>query len=351
MDEAQRLRGEAEAVWATAVCFVLGAGAGVLVLTGASRPLTGEGSLAVSVAGIAGAIAAGAFAISTIRHHRGETAPMPPWQRVVSNLSAVALTLVFAAITATGVLLAAEVLAVGLQGLRLAALGGGMLAGVAAAVGGRFAYGSGIGLRTADLAGILFGYLVIGTLFAMVTAADPRWWEHNFSTLGGGAGAWAFNGTLIVAGLLIATVGSYIGRDLHRMLGDADLGRIALVVVMWAATGVALAAVGVFPLHRHPAPHDVAAFATLALFVAAAICTVVSIRRAPRALVVTTAGVVGLVVVAVLCWLPFGLYGVTALEAIVVGLGLLWMMTLVRVLAVLAPSRSRPSLRPSPLRG
>ena len=59
---------------------------------------------------------------------------------------------------------------------------------------------------------------MIGTLFAMVTAADPRWWEANFSQLGVG---WAFNGTLVVAGLLVATVGSYIGRDLHRLLGES----------------------------------------------------------------------------------------------------------------------------------
>lgn len=344
MDTEQRLRGETTAVWATAICFVVGATVGILLLGGDARPLTGAGSLAMPVAVIAGVVAAAAFLTSTLLHRRGETAPMPRWQTVVSDLSAFALTIAFGAVTVMGVLLTAEILAVGLQGLRLAAIGGGLLAGVASAVGGRFAFGAGIRLRTADLAALLFGFLVIGTLFAMVTAADARWWEANFSQLGSG---WAFNGTLVVAGLLVATVGSYIGRDLHRMLGDDALSRIAVVVALWAATGVALAAVGLLPLHRVPVPHDIAAFATLLLFLVSAAVTVTAIPGPPRALLVTSIGVGLLVVVAVVLWIPFGLYAVTAVEAVVVGLGLLWMATLVRVLAILVPAESRPSARRS----
>ena len=345
MERERRLQDETRAVWATVVCFVVGAAGGALILGGGSRPLTGEGSIAMPAAVIAGAVAAAAFLISTLMHRHGETAPMPRWQATVSDLSALALTLAFGAVTMMGVLLATQVLSAGLEGLRLAALGGGLLTGVAAAVGGRFAFGAGVGLRTADLAALLFGFLVIGTLFAMVTAADPRWWEENFSQLG--SGSWAFNGTLVVAGLLIATVGSYIGRDLHRLLGDAALGRIAGVVALWAGAGAALAAVGLLPLHRAPVPHDIAAFATLVLFAAAAVATVTTIPETPRALLITSIGVGLLVVVAVVLWLAFRLYSTTVVEAVVVGLGLLWMATLVRVLAILVPPRSRPSARRS----
>lgn len=345
VEAAKRLATETEAVWATAVCFLLGVGGGVLLLGADARPLIDEGALAMPGALIAGAIAAAAFVVSTLRHRRGETAPMPRWQAVVSDLSSGALTVAFAGVTAMGVLLAAQIFAIGLEGLQLGPLGGGLLAGVVAATGGRFAFGAGVGLRTVDLAGLLFGYLVIGTLFAMLTAADPRWWELNFSQLGSGAGSWAFNGTLLVAGLLIATVGSYIGRDLHRMLGDGALMRIAWTVALWALAGVALAAVGLLPLDRVPLPHNIVASAALVLFMVAAVRTAGVVPGPPRALVITTAGVTGLLVIAVLLWRPFGFYPLTALEAVAVGLGLLWMMTLVRVLAVLAPPRSRPSAR------
>lgn len=347
MERDEKLRGETRAVWATVVCFIVGAVAGILLLGGDARPLTGPGSVALPVAAIAGIVAAAAFLASTLMHRRAETGPMPRWQAVVSDLSTVALTVAFGAVTLMGVLLATEILAVGLQGLQLAAVGGGLLAGVASAAGGRFAFGAGVELRTADLSALLFGFLVIGTLFAMVTSADPRWWEQNFSQLGSG---WAFNGTLVIAGLLIAAVGSYIGRDLHRMLGDSALRRIAVVVALWAATGVALAAVGLLPLHRAPLPHDIAAFATLILFLGSAAATVAALPAPPRALLITSVGVGLLIVVAVVLWVPFGLYSATAVEAVVVGLGLLWMATLVRVLAILVPAQSRPSARRSPLR-
>lgn len=347
MEQDAKLRAETRAVWATVVCFVVGAVAGMAVLGGESRPLTGEGALAMPAAVVAGVIAAGALLTSTLMHRRRETASMPRWQAVVSDLSTGALTIAFGAVTVMGVLLAAEVLAAGLQGLRLAAVGGGILTGVAAAVGGRFAFGAGADLRTSDLAALLFGFLVIGTLFAMVTAADPRWWERNFSQLGVG---WAFNGTLVVAGLLVVTVGSYIGRDLHRLLGDAALSRIAVVVALWAAAGIALAAVGLLPLHRAPVPHDIAAFGALVLFAAAAATTGATVPAHPRALSITSIGVGLLVVIAVVLWVPFGLYSTTAVEAIVVGLGLLWMATLVRVLAILVPPGSRPSGQPQLMR-
>lgn len=345
MNTERRLRGETRAVWATALCFLTGAAAGLLFLGGDPRPLTGEGSLAVSAAIIAGIVSAATFAVSTHLHRRGETGRMPRWQAVVSHVSAAALTVAFGAVAMMGVLLAAEVLAAGLAGLELGAVGGGLLTGAACAVGGRFAFGAGIGLRTADLAGLLFGFLVIGTLFAMVTAADPRWWEENFSQLGNGSGAWAFNGTLVVAGLLIATVGAYIGRDLHRLRGDAALGSIARIVVLWLLAGAALAAVGLLPLGQVPVAHNVAAVSTLVLFALAGGGTTLAIPGRPRVVQITTIGVLLLLVVAVLLWMPFGFSSATALEAIAVGLGLLWVMTLVRVLAILAPAEPRPSAR------
>lgn len=344
MEQEARLRAEVAAVWATAICFLGGMVVGMVVLGHDPRPLTGDGSFAMPSAATAGVIASGAFLTSTLMHRRGETRPMPRWQRLVSHASATALTVAIGAVTAMVVLLAAEVLAVGLQGLELGPIGGGLLTGVAAAVGGRLAFGAGIGLRTADLAGLLFGFLVIGTLFAMVTAVDPRWWEENFSQLGVG---WAFNGTLVVAGLLVATVGAYIGRDLHRLRGDEVLPRLAVAVALWAAAGVALAAVGLLPLSRTPVPHDIAAASALLLFLGAAAATTVLVPGRPRALVMTSLGVGVLVVGALLLWWPLGFFPVTAVEAAVVGLGLLWMTTLVRVLAILAPDGSRPSARRS----
>ena len=347
MGISERLRGETRTVWATAICFALGTIAGALVLQGDPRPLTGPGSLSVPVAVIAGASAAVAFVVSTFQNRRRETDPMPPWQAWVSHISAAALTVAFAAVSALGVLLAAVVMAAGLHGFEPAPLGGALIAGVAAATAGRFAYMAGVGLHTRDLSALLFGFLTIGTLFAMATAADPLWWQRNFSQLGLGVGGWAFNGTLVVAGLLFATIGSYIGRDLHRLLGDRALGAIGTVVVLWVATGAALAAVGFVPLEVNRPVHLTAAIGTLVLFGGAALRTLFVLPGPPRALVIATIGLGVLLAGAIVLHIPVGLYSAAGLEAIAVGLGVVWMTTLVRVLAVLVPDVPRPSARPT----
>ncbi len=346
MHEPPRPRG-ASAIWTTIACFALGTAIGAAALWGLPRPVSGEGSWGLPAAMISGALGAAAFVVSTFVHRRGETVPMPRWQAIVSGLATVALTIAFASVTALGVLLAGEVLAVGMQGLELSALGGGLLIGVASAVGGRFAFGAGVGLRTGDLAELLLVYLLVGTIFAMLTAADPRWWENNFSVLGTGVGAWAFNGTVFVAGLLIATVGAYIGRDLHRLLGDAALGRIAGVVGLWAGSGIALAAVGLIPVHRAPFVHNLAAFAAIGLFLLAGIVTVLVMPGPPRTLLISTTALIVLLAAAFVLSEVFRLYTVTALEVIIVGLGLTWMLLLVRTLETVAPQDSRPSTRES----
>ncbi|MBS1907530.1 MAG: DUF998 domain-containing protein [Actinobacteria bacterium] len=351
MDTSGRLREETRTVWATAICFVVGTGAGLVALQGPPRALTGPGSLSQPIALIAGAIAAAAFVTSTLQHRRGETDPMPPWQTAVSRVSAVALTVVFAAVTAFGVLLGGAVFGAGLHDFTAPALGGALIAGVAGAAGGRFAYTAGTGIRTRDLAGLLFGFLAIGTLFAMATAADPLWWQQNFSQLGLGARGWAFNGTLVVAGLMFATVGSYIGRDLHRIRGDAALRGIAAVVALWAATGVALAVVGFVPIEANRVVHWIAAIGALVLFGLAALMSTRALPGPPRALVIATVGLAVLLVAAVLLHVPFGLYSSAGVEAIAVGLGLVWMTTFVRVLAVLAPEAPRISARATLWRG
>ena len=65
---------------------------------------------------------------------------------------------------------------------------------------------------------------------------------------------------------------------------------------------------------------------------------------------VLTIVLVVLIAVAVALAFGFRMLSVAALEAVVVGLVLLWLSTLVQLLCILAPDVSRPSARRSPLR-
>lgn len=345
MNAEQELREQLHALWITVCCFLVGAITGLIVLWGDLHVFTGTGPVVLKTAVIAAAVASTAFVISTVLYRRGETWPMPRWQKLVSNVSAVAVTIAMGGVTALGVLLAGQVLATGFEGLELGAVGGALLTGVAAALAGRLTFQAGIYLSTRNLSALLFTYLIIGTVFAMITAADPTWWERNFSQLGVGDGAWAFNGTLIVAGLLVATIGSYIGRDLHRLLDDDAIPRIAAVVIVWFAAGLALTAVGLLPIDQLPVLHNIAAFAMLILLIAAAGYTQFVLPDPPLALKAVTPILVILVGISTVLTLTFSVITVTALESIVVGLALLWMTTFIRVLGILAPDASVTSHR------
>lgn len=341
-----RLQRESLVTWAAWACFAAGAVLGAVALWGEPRPIVGDGSFAVPAAGVAALVTASAFVTSTLMHRRDETHDMPAWQRAVSHVSSVAVALAFAALAAVAVLASSEVLQVGLQGLTVPTFAGAGITGGASAAAGSLAFAAGIELRTRDLANLLFAFLGVGTLLAMLTADDPTWWQRAFSQLGTGTGdaALAFNGTLVVAGLLVATIGSYVGRDLHRLLGDARLGSIAWVVVAFVATGVALTVVGLAPLDRATLVHDVAAVATLVLLVATAVVTTLVLRDAPRSLHLTTIGLgVGLAL-AVLLWM-LGAVSLAGLEAIAVGLEVVWLTAIVRTLAALTPNGSRASGR------
>lgn len=348
-ETARRLRGQVRTLWATVACFVVGAVLGPIAVGGSVRPIAGDGSVTLPVAAIAGTIAAAAFAVSVRMHRTGETRPMPRWQTAVSHVSTVAVAVALAGVTGIGVLLAGEILAAGLEGVELAAFGTALLAGAAAAVGGRLAFRIGIRLDTRDLAELLVVFIAVGVLFSMITAASPEWWGRSLSRLGVGPSGWAFNGSLVVAGLLVATIGAYIGRDLHRMHGDPALPRIAGCVAAWAGTGAALAAVGLLPLHALPVPHTVAAFAALVLLVAAVVITTAAAGPLPMLRGVTI-GLVALIALAIVLTFVTSVFSVTGLEVVVVALVLLWLSTLVRLLGVLAPAAPLASERRSPLR-
>lgn len=344
-DTARALQEQTLAFWATLGAFGLGAGTAGWVFKGELRPFAGDGSIVVVAALISAVVAALAFVVSSFLHRRGETQFMPVWQTWISHLSFGALTIAFGGVTGLSVLVAGHLLGSGLPGLELGAIGGGLVTGVAAALGGRLAFQAATDLSTADLAALLFTFLVVGTVFAMLTEAEPTWWERNFSQLGIGDGAWAFNGTLVVAGLLVGTIGSYIGRDLHRLLDDAALLKIAAVVVIWALAGLALAAVGWFPLDTQPVPHLIAAFAALALLVGAAAWTQYVLPTRPFVLKAVTILLVSLVTLALMLTFGVPVLSATALESVVVGLALLWLTTFVRVLSILTPNRSVTSQR------
>lgn len=127
-------------------------------------------------------------------------------------------------------------------------------------------------LSTVQLSGVLGVFLVSGALASMMTASDPQWWERHFSALGAGGGVsgYAFNGTLILAGLAIAALAGFISndfatiqqRDKRYKVVKVRIIRTALVLI-----GIFLACVGLFVYDAYPLIHNSSAGGMAIIFI------------------------------------------------------------------------------------
>lgn len=195
--------------WAL-IAFVVVALVSGFLMRGGRLPLGGDDSFGRITAWVGGAAAGIVFAIAyTGANRRAEQAwrrrlPLP--RRVFDTI---VLTIAFATVSALSVEAATRLFQRGFVGMTIDAVGGAALAG---ACGAFLAYIAGVfGARvvTANLAALATLVLFIGTMASMLTAPDERWWEYHFSQLGNQAGstsAAAFNGALILTGLIITVL-------------------------------------------------------------------------------------------------------------------------------------------------
>lgn len=114
-------------------------------------------------------------------------------------------------------------------------------------------------------------FLVAGTLTSMITANDPKWWELHLSSLGanGGISMYAFNGTLIIGGIVIAGIANQIAKDFVTLQSaNNHYKRVKVGAVRWTLVlvGLFLAGVGLFPYDTMPTLHEISAGGMVFLF-------------------------------------------------------------------------------------
>src|SRR5690606_26335279 len=88
-------------------------------------------------------------------------------------------------------------------------------------------YASGGNISTATIPMLLIILMVTGSMTSMLTADNKEWWHDNFSALGGGIGwsASTFNLTMIIAGIILASMSTYLASDLNAMAPNHRLGK------------------------------------------------------------------------------------------------------------------------------
>ena len=207
---------------------------------------------------------------------------------------------------------------------------GAVLVAVALALTGYVCYLSAIALSPTSISLILAVYLVIGALTAMLEASDPHWWRDNLSALGmsSNASSPAFNGTLIVAGVMVTTIARYATAALPVPEPRDERGR-TIVRVGLILIGVLLALVGIFPVDRFFLLHNTVATGMAVCFAGVVIALPWLLRRISRVFVVL--GWVYVLVIALLgVFFATGYYNLTAVELIAAVLIFSWIIVFLR---------------------
>ncbi|WP_426323098.1 DUF998 domain-containing protein [Microbacterium sp. E-13] len=337
-------RAESEAIYAAFSAGVVGAIYGLVV--GVFAPdlqLAGEAdSFAVWAACGAAVIAAIA---STTEYWRARNRPgqewrqsLPSWKYIVNTISVV---IVHTALAFVAVYALYRVLAMGFIGLPIVTFWAVVLMAVTLGLTAWFVFLSVSSMTTQRMSSLLLAFIAIGTLTAMVTTPDPKWWTIHFSHLGtfeDDLSSWVFNGTLIAAGLLVTTFAVYIANDMRALAAEGVLENPRgprIVPTLFVVMGIMLACVGIFPVDVNLALHNLSASGMAAMFLVLLIGGPNLLRGMPRTYFVASWAFLASMVVSVILFIPaIGFFSLTAFEIIVFALIFGWIAVFIRFLGV-----------------
>lgn len=207
---------------------------------------------------------------------------------------------------------------------------GAILVAVAFALTAYVCFLSAASLTPMMLSLVLAIFLVVGAFASMLTATDAHWWRDNLSALGMASNdsRWIFNGTLIVAGIIVTTITRYATAGLpvttHRAVRGRRLVRIGMILM-----GVFLTCVGIFPVDAFFIVHNTVATGMAVAFAAVVVALPWLLPSISKVFVG-----MGYVYVAVIVLLGIffatGYYNLTAVELIAAILIFSWIIVFLR---------------------
>ena len=348
---------ENHALLSALVALAVSLVAGIVVFAGDTAPLFGGVSAGLVAAVASGVSGAAAFCTGYVRSSRaprlgsgagsGVGRQAGGWRR---GFDAVVLTVTAAGIV---VLLTASAFAVfdlAFRELRLDALMAAVLVGLSAAVAAYVLTLVSVEVTSIAIANLLALFLVSGALASMLSANDPHWWQVNFSALGvgGGFSAYAFNITLIFAGLAMTTLTHYVIGDLRTWATAPELRRLEVLRTWLIGVAVLLVGLGWVTVEVAKALHTVIASVMTVLFAGLIVATPYLVPRLPRTFLVTSSLFVSVFALVVLLMWPVGYFNLTAVEFLGFFLLLTWLFLFVRTVAAclqdaLADDRPEPA--------
>lgn len=195
-------------------------------------------------------------------------------------------------------------------------------------------------------------FLVSGALISMLTSSDPHWWYKHFSSLGAGSGVsgYAFNATLIIAGLVIVALTHYISEDFNRLKHSGTISqrsKVGILQGLLTGVGLMLAFVGMFVYDQFPLIHNSSAGGMAVMFLAIVTLLPVLTPGFTRAFFVASYAL--LAVLAVCYWLASNVHylNLTMFELISASVIFIWVVIFVRHLAAMLDDEASSARRPS----
>ena len=332
-------RRESLALIAAAAAFVVAGAVALIVFWGHTVPIAGPDSAGTFTSFFAAGVAAVSFASAyLLDRFTGRAPARGRLPRRIFDLVALALAhaIIFLIIWAV----VSTLIQRAFLGADMYDLVAALLAAVAAALTAYASFLSGSGMTTMRLATLIAVLLVAGVFTSMLTATDPRWWTMNFSALGmnDSLSSTAFNVTLILSGFVVTTLANFATGDLQERVKSApDATRTGLLTGGLAVMGVALAGVGAVPVNVNQLVHNIASSTLLIVFGLLAISIRWLVPGLPTAFIVAGYVFVVICVVAVVLWVPFGYYNLTAVEIVGAEVFLAWLVLLIRNIAATRP--------------
>ncbi|WP_413317812.1 DUF998 domain-containing protein [Agrococcus sp. 1P02AA] len=306
----------------------------LLVLRGDTHPLAGDDSVSRVAAFTTGGAAAASFGLAQLRSAHRLPTLTEHLQRTARACAMLAIALVTFGLGYLAAYSAGEVFQAGFVGLELDAFGGALACAIAAGAAAYLAHPLGDDISTRTLGVLMPTFLVVGVLFSMLTASNEEWWEVHFSELGadGGISGFAFNMTLVLSGVLVATMGGCVRADLDRITGRGERGGAEWVGRLLALIGACMVLTGIVRVDIAQWLHIGFAASMVVVFLVLCVSLPRLAPRLPTVVHVVSIAMVAGILVALVLWVPFGYYNFTGFEFAACGIIFIWLIVFVRAL-------------------
>jgi drug/metabolite transporter (DMT)-like permease len=332
---------ESRAIYAALLGGAIGALVGMLIFQGGGVTLFERGiSLGFVVAILGGVLALLTYLIVDRRRLARPTEKLSWWGYVTSRIDTWALALVHGLLAFLVYALLFYIVGQSFIGAKLDVWASSVLTALAAGFASYVVYLSVERMNAVRVSMLLAAFLVSGTFISMLTASNPQWWYYHFSSLGasGGVSAYAFNATLIIAGLVVVALSKYITDDFLKLQGDdtkKGSARHVIFQTLLSGLGIALACVGAFVYDAFPLIHNVSASGMAVLFLLIIVPLPWLMPQFHRAYFLASYLLLAALIASVWLFAGVGYFNLTVFELVAAAIIFTWLVVFVRNLAAL----------------